>query len=448
MVTSPHAALASFQVLQEVAGHYGRRNYLARSKSGTLVTIRELGDNLDADQITRLSKEVSLGAGLSSDAFLQTRSLLLDEGYAALVSEFVPGVSLQRLLRFATGRGVRLPDVCAWYVLERVLTALASAHAVKDGAGNPSPVIHRQVVPANVVIGWDGTVKLADFGLFRMWQIAWERQEFSGPHQQERTMSPEEAVGRPADTRSDVHNAALLAVRLATGRTPYARFRESIPDLISAIMAGNVARVAKTRPDLAEPLRQAIDAALETDREKRLITAEELLGVVRANADIAAGKAALAKLLGRWRQPLEATVTPWQARASISDDVPDDATGLVKENTLTLVTRDEEPSDPAIIAGVARDSVPREEAALAPTDPVVSLSRLGSIAPDALVMPLPAMRITMPSLPTYGGPAINIPRPPPKQGIFTGKVAAAVVATMFVVLLAGTVILFRWLTHQ
>lgn len=119
----------------------------------------------------------------------------------------------------------------------------------------------------------------------------------------------------------------------------------------------------------------------------------------------------------------------------------------MKENTLTLVTRDENPSDPAIIAGLAKDSVPREEAALAPTDPTTSLSRLGSIAPDALVMPLPAIRITMPSLPTYGGPAVNIPRPTPKQGIFTGKVAAAAVATMFIVLAAGSVILFRCLTH-
>ena len=447
-MSSPHAALASFQVLQEVSGQHGRTTYLARSKAGTLVTIRELGSNLEPDQISRLSKEVSLGARLSSDAVLQTRSLLLDDRFAALVSEFVPGVSLQRLLRFATGRGVRLPDVCAWYILERVLTALASAHAVKDAAGNPSPVLHRQIVPASVMIGWDGTVKLGDFGLFRMWQIAWEGNEFDGPHQQERTMSPEEAEGLPADTRADVHNAGLLAVRLATGRTPYARFRESSTDRVAAIIAGDVTRLAKTRPDLAEPLRDAVDEALETDRDQRLLGAEDFLAVVRANADIPAGKAALAKLLGRWRQPLEATVTPWQARASISDDVPDDATGLVKENTLTLVTRDENPSDPAIIVGLARDSVPREEAALAPTDPMTSLSRLGSIAPDALVMPLPAMRITMPSLPTYGGPAVNIARPPPKQGIFTGKVAAAVVATMFIVLVAGTVILFRWLTHQ
>ncbi len=180
-MTSPHAALACFEVLQENAGQYDRTTYA---------------------------------------------------GYAALVSEFVPGVSLQRLLRFATGRGVRLPDVCAMYILERVLTALASAHAVKDAAGNPSPVIHRQVVPTNVIVGWDGTVKLADFGLFKMWQIAWERQAFNGSHQQERTLSPEEAIG----TRSDVYNAALLAVRLATGRTPYARFRENVKELLLAIM--------------------------------------------------------------------------------------------------------------------------------------------------------------------------------------------------------------------
>ena len=71
------------------------------------------------------------------------------------------------------------------------------------------------------------------------------------------------------------------------------------------------------------------------------------------------------------------------------------------------------------------------DVAIAPTDPNTSLSRLGSIAPDALVMPLPAMRITMPELPTYGGPAVNVSvAPPPKQSVLSGKVLAVVLLTL------------------
>jgi hypothetical protein len=244
-------------------------------------------------------------------------------------------------------------------------------------------------------------------------------------------------------------------VRLATGRTPYARFRKVPSEMFLAMSEGNVARLVLTRPDLPADLRDALDEALEPDREKRTITASSLLDHVRAHTDAAKGKAALAKLLGRWREPLEASVTPWERRASMSDEVPEEETGLMKAGTLALATADERPSDAALVSGDAapdepwkkgKGSVPPpEEAALAPTDPNTSMSRVGSIAPDALVMPLPAMRITMPELPVYAGPAVNISRPPPKRGVFSGGVAAAIIATMFVVLIGGAIILFRWL---
>lgn len=450
-------ALKGFQILQELSGERGNKVYLARGKGGSVVAIKVLAStSIPSDVSAALSKEASLGARLTHEAILQSRAIVLEEDFAAVVTEFVPGISLQRLLRFATGRGVRLPDVCALYILERVLSGLASAHAQKDAGGAAQAVLHRGVSPASVVVGWDGTVKIGDFGLVRMRQLVASSAPSGGASSADRElpaiMAPEETRGDKPDARGDVFCAALLAVRLATGRTPYARFRKARSEMILAMSEGNVAHLAQTRPELPEALRDAIDSALEPDREKRTITAEQLLAVVRKNVDPTQGKAALAKLVGRWRQALETSVTPWERRASIPDDVPEEATGLMKPGTLALATADERPSDAALVSAAEhpdepwkKDRVPVEEAALAPTDPITSLSRVGSIAPDALVMPLPAMRITMPELPTYGGPAVNIPVPKPKQGVFTGGVAAAVIATMFVVLLGGAYMLFRWL---
>ena len=445
----PHQALQNFQILQELSGERGNKMYLARGKSGNVVAIKVLASHAIGDaQSSALSKEVSLGARLGHEAILQTRALLVEDDFAAVVTEFVPGVSLQRLLRFATGRGVRLPDVCAWYIVERVLAALASAHSAKEGA-----ILHRGVSPASVVVGWDGTVKIGDFGLVRMRQIANEGSSPASERDTAPLMAPEEARGETQDARTDVYCAALLAIRVATGRTPYARFRDTPATLLVAMKEGDVARLSQTRPDLPAAVRDAFDAALEPDREKRTTTVDDLLAAVRANADVARGKAALAKLLGRWREPLEASVTPWERRASIPDEVPDEETGLMKAGTLSRASPDERPSDGVLVGADPggepwrkdKSGVAAEEAALTPTDPMTSLSRVGSIAPDALVMPLPAMRITMPELPTYGGPAVNISLPPPKRGVMTGGVAAAVVATMFVVLIGGAIILFRWL---
>jgi serine/threonine-protein kinase len=449
-------ALQNFQILQELSGERGTKTYLARSKAGSVVAIKVLADTAISDeQSAALSKEASHGARLGHEAILQTRSMIIEKDFAAVVTEFVPGVSLQRLLRFATGRGVRLPDVCVWYILERVLAALVSAHAVKDAAGKPHPVLHRGVSPTSVVIGWDGTVKIGDFGIVRMRQIVGSTR--SAPKSEREVaplMAPEETRGEKPDARTDMFCAGLLAIRLATGRTPYARFRKTPSEMILAMAEGLVAPLAQTRPELPAELRDAIDEALEPDPAKRMMTAEKLLGIVRASSDAAAGKSAITKLLARWREQLEKSVTPWELRASVHDGATPEEDGMMKAGTLALATPDERPSDAALISGEPaadepwkkdKATVSPEEAALAPTDPHSSQSRLGSVAPDALVMPLPAMRITMPELPTYGGPSLSVPRPPPKQGVFSGGVAAAIVATMFVVLIGGAIILFRWL---
>jgi serine/threonine protein kinase len=448
-----HPALQNFQILQELSHERGNKVYLARSKSGSVVAITVLASGaISEDASSALAKEASHGARLGHDAILQTKSMILEKDFAAVVTEFVPGISLQRLLRFATGRGVRLPDICGWYILERVLAALASAHAPKDASGASQPILHRGVSPASVIVGWDGTVKIGGFGLVRMRQLVSSGAPASADRELPAIMAPEETRGDKPDARGDVYCAALLALRLATGRTPYARFRKARSEMILAMSEGNVARLGQTRTDMPTVLRDTLDSALEPDREKRKVTADDLLTALRASVDTSQGKAALAKLLGRWREALETQVTPWERRASIPDDVPDEETGLLKPGALALSTPDERPSDSHVLGASdvssepwRKDKIPAEETALAPTDPAASLSRLGSIAPDALIMPLPAMRITMPELPTYGGPPVNIPVAKPKQGIFSGGVAAAVIATMFIVLLGGAYMLFRWL---
>jgi serine/threonine protein kinase len=439
-----HAALADFDIVQELSPESGDVTLLARSKGGSLTTIKVLVDKPVPDDVqSALTREASLGARLAHDAVVKARALLLEPDFAAVVTEFVPGVSLQRLLRFAAGRGVRLPDVIAWSILERVLAALAYAH------GQAPPIVHGGIAPSSIIVGWDGNVKLDDFGLARLRSLV-------APHRGNRDsatplMAPEQASGGRATERSDVFAAALLAVRLATGRTPYARFRKSPAELLLAMTEGNVAPLAKTRPDMTEKLRSALDRALAVDPAKRDVTAKELLDVVRASFDIEQGKAALVKLLGRWREQLETSVTPWERRASIPDDVPAGADGAIKDGTLALAMADERPSQETLVASSDapdepwnKKSVPKEETALAATDPQTSLSRVGSVASDALTMPpLPPMRMTMPSLPTYGGPAVNLPPPPPKQ--FSGRIAALTVFILFAGLIAFGVVIFRWL---
>jgi serine/threonine protein kinase len=447
---APHSALSNFTALQELSTHNRHKTLLAKSKGGSLVSIEVLAEKpIDPDLGTTLSREGSLAARLDHDAIVRAKALLLEGDFAAVVSEFVPGVSLQRLLRFATGRGVRLPDDVGFYILSRVISALSHAHGMKDSAGAPSPILHGGVSPGCVIVGWDGTTKIGDFGGTRMRKLVEPLLGQPEPTDLPHLMAPEEARGEPRSQRADVFCVALLAVRLATGRTPYARFRESAAQLMLAMSDGEVAKLGRTRPDLPAAVKEAFDRALEADPAKRTVTMQELNDAMKGAFEFEAGQRKLAKVLERWRDGLEKTVTPWERRASLSDAAPPESEDGVAPGTLALSTEDDRPSGDSILAAAESDpldksSVHVQEVALAPTGVDQSLSRMGASVPEALTMPLPAMRITMPSLPVYGGPAVNVSLPPPKP-TFSGPVAAISVLVVFGLLITAAVMLLQFL---
>ncbi|HEY8073551.1 MAG TPA: protein kinase [Labilithrix sp.] len=447
-----HPALSRFEVLQELSPESGPKTLLARSKAGTLSVIKILVQGkIPSEVATMLSREGSAAARLGHEAIVQTRALILEEDLVAIVEEFVPGVSLQRLVRFAASRGVRVPDEAGWFVVERMLAALANAHGSKDAQGNPSPIVHRGVSPSAIVIGWDGQPKLGDFALARLRALVAPLLHLPEP-EVPLIVAPEQARGDLGSERSDVFCAGLVTLRLVTGRTPYARYKKSAAQLMIAMSEGSVTPLTKSRPDLPHAVHSAFERAFEPDVEKRTITAQELLDVVRGHFDVAQGKDSLGKLCARWRDHLEKSVTPWERRGSIPDDAP--AVEGLKEGALMLATADERPSGDAFKASDAGDepwkkrdeALPREETSLAPTDPVHSVSRVGAVAHEALTMPpLPPMRITAPSIPV-GGPSPTLPPLPQKKG-FSGGAAAAIMAFALLVLVVGGGLLLYYLAN-
>lgn len=448
-----HAALARFTPVQSLPSEGGPEVVLARTKAGTLVVVKVLLDKpIPQDVSAALAREASRPARLSHDAIVQTRAIVLEDEVAALITEFIPGVSLQRLLRFAAQRGVRLPDDAGWYIVERVLAGLACAHGQKDSAGASAPILHRAVGPSSVIVGWDGTCKIGDLGWTRVRSVIASLLPADANDHASYTVlvAPEQARGGAVTERADVFCAALLALRIATGRTPYARFRDTATGVLLAMSEGKVMPLSKTRTDLPAALRAAFDRALAPDPESRTITAAELHEAVRSSFDLAAGKSALVTLLGRWREPLVGSMTPWEKRASMHDDGAraDD----VPEGALALATADDRPSSHALVSGDEspdepwnRDALPRSEIALAATDAGASLSRVGAAAADGLSIPLPAMRMTMPSVPVYG-PRIGPEPAAVAKPFFTGRIAAATMFVLFVLLVGGAVVLLKWLS--
>jgi hypothetical protein len=191
-----------------------------------------------------------------------------------LAMERVDGADLARVQRAAGGR---LPPGIALYIAHEVARGLAAAHGLKGEDGAPLGLVHRDVCAANVLVGRDGQVKLADFGVAGL----------AGQHTGEvvghlSTMSPEQVDGRPVDARSDVFSLGvvlyemLVGEKLFVGRDPAAlraqirgavipapsSLHAGIPARVDAVVSKALARDPEARFASAASMRQALRDAL------------------------------------------------------------------------------------------------------------------------------------------------------------------------------------------
>lgn len=172
--------------------------------------------------------------------------LLQSGGQLALVMELVEGKPLNEIIheqrvRAAPGGIPCLPFMEAWRVFSQLLGALAAIHSLG--------IIHRDVKPSNVLVRYDGVVKLTDFGIARVPQEEVRNtggmQPGTGAY-----MSPEQVLGHDLDPRADLYSAAIVLFEMLTGVTPF-----DAPDR-NEIMV-RTAQVEETAPALTALLPQA-----------------------------------------------------------------------------------------------------------------------------------------------------------------------------------------------
>jgi serine/threonine protein kinase len=187
-----------------------------------------------------------------------------------LAMEYVPGGSLAELQSRARARQVAIPPLLAAQVALEVVRGLGYAHRLTD-QGQPLHLVHRDVTPHNVLLSFDGAVKLGDFGIAKATSQATTAGMLKGKFAY---MSPEQARGEPVDARTDLYALGitlwetLTLTRLFDGESDVAVLR--------AVQEQPIGSPVRLNPRVDPDLEGVVMRALERSPAARFQSAQEL----------------------------------------------------------------------------------------------------------------------------------------------------------------------------
>ncbi len=206
-----------------------------------------------------------------------------------IAMEYVAGLDLASLLSRARRRGLALPIGLCVYVTAEIAKGLDHAHRRRDEHVRPLGIVHRDVSPQNVLLSWEGEVKVTDFG------IAKARDVVDGEHGDKRFgqlkgkyayMSPEQARGMVVDARSDIFALGTVFYELLAGVNP---FSAATPfETLRRVQAAEYPPVEVLRQDVAAELASIVRKSLAQRMQERFDNAgrlyEELLAFMYSSA--------------------------------------------------------------------------------------------------------------------------------------------------------------------
>ncbi len=164
--------------------------------------------------------EAKMVAGLNHPNIVQIYDLGKIEHSYYIAMEYVQGRDLRTIEKRAQEKGLRMPLDLGLRIVSQVCAALEYAHRKKDERGHAMEIVHRDVSPQNILISFDGDVKLADFGIAKAATKA-SGSEPGALRGKLLYMSPEQAWGRPLDRRCDVFSLGIVLYELVTETKPF-----------------------------------------------------------------------------------------------------------------------------------------------------------------------------------------------------------------------------------
>jgi serine/threonine-protein kinase len=271
--------LGKFEILALLALGGTAEIYLARIGGAAgfekYVVVKCLHDHLADDQefVKMFLDEARLAAHLDHSNIVQTMELGEHENRYYMVMEFLAGLSLAMMVRRA---GERLPGgrVPVPLVLNMMAQACAGLHYAHERVlnGKPLNIVHRDISPQNLVVSFEGVVKLVDFGIAKA-ELRETRTQSGTIKGKFAYMSPEQCIATNVDRRTDVFALGVITHELLTGRR---LFKKPSPyETYQAVIECAVEPPSRLDMALDPALDPIVMRALAKDKDRRFSTAEE-----------------------------------------------------------------------------------------------------------------------------------------------------------------------------
>lgn len=258
------------------------RIYLAKSSTGLggerRVVVKQILPLLsESSEFSRLFiDEAKLSAKLTHGSIAQVIDLGREEGRLYIAMEYVEGFDLRELLRACSKKQVPLPVEFALLIISETLKALDYAHRKRDENGKKLGIVHRDVSPSNVLISFEGEIKLCDFGIARAMGSGDDVPE-EAIQGKAGYMSPEAANGEVLDGRADVFAAGIMLWELLAGRRLYRSPKGSPGPSLEQAQAAVIPELpSRGYPDETR-LHGIAMKLLSKDRDARYASAHEAL---------------------------------------------------------------------------------------------------------------------------------------------------------------------------
>ncbi|MBL4634737.1 MAG: tetratricopeptide repeat protein [Kofleriaceae bacterium] len=262
-----------------------------------------------------------------------------------LAMEFIEGLDILRIQKELKAQGNTVPLDIAAFVMQEAVKGLDYAHRKADDFGDSLEIVHRDISPQNLLISWDGAVKIVDFGIAKAQDTKEEEGVIKGKFAY---MPPEQARGESVDRRADIFSAGVVLFELACGRPLY---QGKGKKALEEARQGAIPSPRSLNPDIPPELENTILKALAYNREDRFDTARDFQHALgkfqfrwaQDHGEIPIESGGLAQWLSRNVRRTSATETirkPLTPSAQSSDSLALDTKG-VSEVTQELIGQKE-----------------------------------------------------------------------------------------------------------